>query len=84
LQYNIREENIKSQVDFKILRNKVAREANLKNVNQEIELKQIEESTYCNIYNGMWLNNTDRVKNSWRANHDIVPYLVSDAYTLKL
>ena len=84
MHHDIKEANIKAQIDFKNQRNKKVRDANLINVNQELELKQIEENSYCNIYNNLWLNNTDKIKNSWKSNHDIVPYLVSDAYTLKL
>ena len=31
----------------------------------------------------MFSNNTERVKHSWKANHDMVPELVSDQLTLK-
>lgn len=84
MHHEIKEANIKSQIDFKNLRSKKCRDAHLINVNQELELKAIEENSYCNVYANLFVNHTDKIKNSWKSNHDIVPDLVTDQYSLKL
>jgi hypothetical protein len=57
---------------------KMARDYNKMSVNQEKELLAIEDLTYINVYDKMFINNIEKIKYSWKSNHDTVPELVAD------
>jgi hypothetical protein len=39
---------------------------------------------YCKQYEKMFLNNMDRRMHFWKSNHDEVPSLLSDPFSLKI
>lgn len=39
---------------------------------------------YCKQYEKMFLNNIDRTMHFWKSNHDEVPALLSDPFSLKI
>jgi hypothetical protein len=56
----------------------MARDYNKMSVNQEKELLAIEDLTYINVYDKMFINNIEKIKYSWKSNHDTVPELVAE------
>jgi hypothetical protein len=49
----------------------------------ETELQEVVDSLYITKYNNFYCSNFERVQSSWRADHDIVPDVVSNIYSLK-
>jgi hypothetical protein len=80
----IKERNIKKQ---KIVRKKVMA-AVTKRLETEPELEQeakdLKKNFFITKYKGQHLKPVDKIKNSWRTNHEECPNLVGNTYELKL
>ena len=57
--------------------------SNLRSPELETEVQQVLDSYYCERYDQFFVSNMERVKHSWKGNHDTVPELIADIALLK-
>ena len=50
----------------------------------EQELAQVLNSSYVRKYEGMYTTETEKIQNSWRADHHVVPDFIDNQHLLKI
>ena len=79
-----KELNLKKQFDFIDRIDSRAREFVTMTPEVELELNDILNQHYARVYALMYQNQSEKITNSWRCDHDNVPNLLNNMHELKI